>query len=681
MKTNKDYKTTPVRYIRGIGPKKALILNNIGIKTVEDLFSFFPRRYEDRSHFVSLSEVKIGDFVTVRGTVIAKGVRPTRSMKIFELVLDDGTGRLYCLFFNQPYLDKNFQIDDTVIVAGKLEFYKKRLQMNSPEYEIIKETGEDTVHTGRIVPVYPLTEGLSQRTLRVSMKALVEGYCDELEETLPAGIMERHYLLSRKEALRNIHFPENNFLLERARLRIVFEEFFTFELKIARKIARRLDFQTCFKVNQNSSYAGEFLSQLPFKFTQSQKQVMDEIMEDLSRPYPMNRLLQGDVGSGKTIIAAYALYVAARHKFQGAFLVPTEILAEQHFNTVSKLFDKLNVTVSLLTGSTPTLEKRNIIDAVRGGTLDVVIGTHALIQEEVKFKNLGFVVIDEQHKFGVRQRAYLRAQKRKPHVLIMTATPIPRTLGLMLYGDLDVSTLKELPFGERKVKTYWITKTKEKEIFAFVKKRLIQGDQAYIIFPLIEETEKSDLQAATEEYHKFQRGEFRDFKLGLIHGKIDNDEKARIMEEFRSGRIHLLVSTTVIEVGIDNPNASIIIIEHAERFGLSQLHQMRGRVGRRKQEAFCFLFGYPTTEVGKKRLRLMTKTNDGFRIAEEDLYLRGPGDFLGVRQSGLPEFKIADIVRDAEILKLAKEEAFREVRGKTQIDTDPASPSRLRRDG
>ena len=394
MKTKHEYKTTSVRYVKGIGPKKAAILNSIGIETVEDLFSFYPRRYEDRSTFVSLADVRIGDFVTVKGTVIAKGVRPTKTMKIFELALDDGTNRLYCLFFNQPYLDKNFQIDDTVIVAGKLEFYKKRLQMNSPEYEIIKDTGEDTVHTGRIVPVYPLTEGLSHRTLRSSMKALVERYCDELEETLPAVLLERHYLLSRRDALRNIHFQENTFLIERARFRIIFEEFFTFERAIAEKIARRQKYKSSFTITPDTAYMADFLTCLPFTLTESQRTAMDEIIGDLSEPHPMNRLLQGDVGSGKTIIAAYGLYVAARHALQGAFMVPTEILAEQHFNTVAPLFEKLNITVALLTGSTPTLEKRNIIDAIRQGTVDVAIGTHALIQDEVKFKKLGFVVID-----------------------------------------------------------------------------------------------------------------------------------------------------------------------------------------------------------------------------------------------------------------------------------------------
>ncbi|MBU1862535.1 MAG: ATP-dependent DNA helicase RecG [Candidatus Omnitrophica bacterium] len=661
MKEFKKDRQLSVRYLKGIGPKRAAAFESIGIHTIEDLFFFFPRRYEDRSHFSSLAEVIVDDFITIKGTVVAKGIRPTRSIKIFELVVDDGNGRIHCLFFNQPYLMNTFAIDDTVVLFGKVELYKKKLQLNSPEYEILKDDSEVTVHTGRIVPIYPLTEGLTQRSLRKSMKTLIEEYADTVEEIFPPVIMQRHYLLRRKEAFQNIHFPENNFLLERAHFRIVFEEFFEFECKVAQQIKDRSAIKNCFSIKTNEKAHSMFLSALDFSLTKSQEKAIKEIEDDFLKSYPMNRILQGDVGSGKTIIAAFALFLVAHHAFQGAFLIPTEILAEQHYSTVSKLFTALGVSFALLTGNTPPDKKKAIIAQVSKGEINVLMGTHALIQKEVTFSKLGLVIIDEQHKFGVEQREHLLEQTVRPHLLVMTATPIPRTLGLVLYGDLEVSTLRELPFGERGVKTYWITKKKEADVFLKVKEKMREGDQAYIIFPLVEETEKSDLAAATEEYERLKRTVFHEFNVGLVHGRMKKEKKSSVMEQFRAGKIHLLISTTVIEVGIDNPNASIIIIEHAERFGLSQLHQMRGRVGRGKKESFCFLFGEPTTENGKKRLRLMTKTNDGFKIAEEDLYLRGPGDFLGTRQSGLPQFRLADIVRDAETLRLAKKEAFQAV--------------------
>lgn len=646
-----------VRYIKGIGPKRGALLKELGIENVRDLLFYFPRRYEDRTHFVPLNQAVVGDFVVIKGRVIAKGVRPTRSIKIFELVIDDKTARLRCIFFNQAYLDSVFKIDDQVIVAGKLELYKRHLQINSPEYEIVNEK-EEAIHVGRIVPVYPLTQGLPARSFRAIMHDVTTQYALSIEESLPKQIIDKYNFPARGEALSIIHNPEDMDSLARARNRIIFEEFFLFEVEIAKRIKKRRTNREHAIFRHENHLIDSFKKLLPFELTCSQKKVLNEILHDFSLGFPMNRLLQGEVGSGKTIVAFFALWVAVESCYQGALLVPTEILAEQQYSAIQSFVKNRTIKCALLTGGLKSQERKDILQSISNGEVDVVIGTHALIQKDVQFKKLGLIVIDEQHKFGVRQRAHLRIQKEKPHCLVMTATPIPRTLGLTVYGDLEISTLKELPFGQRRVKTFWITKKKESDVFSFVKERLKKKEQAFIVFPLVEETEKSDLKAATVEFKRLKEKVFQEFHIGLIHGKMDKEKKQKVMNQFRCGDIHLLVSTTVVEVGIDNPNASIIIIEDAERFGLSQLHQMRGRVGRNKNEAYCFLFGEPTTETGKRRLRLMTKTNDGFKIAEEDLYLRGPGEFLGTRQSGLPQFKMAEILRDKEILQTAKNDAF-----------------------
>ncbi len=664
-KTQNVTPETPIQYLKGIGPKRAESLKRLGYEAIGDLFYFFPRRYEDRSRFRPIRSCRIGEFVTIKGEVLSTNVRPVKRREIFEMVIGDDSGTIHASWFNQGYLKKNFEAGDHIVLSGKVEFYN-RLQLNSPEYEVLISDEEETIHTGRITPIYPLTEGLWQRTTRAAMKQLIDHYPDILiREYLQPEIRERHHLDDLKHAVKNIHFPESFGLLQNARNRLVFDEFFLFELAILSKKEKEKQVGKASLISSSSEFAADFEKHLPFKLTASQKKVIHEILLDISKPVPMRRLLQGDVGSGKTLVAIMALLRACHSGFQSAFLVPTEILAEQHFKTVSKWLTPFNIPVKLMTGGTDEVTKQDIRYHLRQNKPIIIIGTHALLEEKVKFSNLALVVIDEQHKFGVKQRAHLLKGELSPHLLVMTATPIPRTLGLTLYGDLEISTINELPAGREAVKTYWITQQKEKEVFEFIIKKLNEGEQAYIVFPSIEETEKSDLLAAKKEYETLKKGMFKGFEVGLVHGKMDSREKESVMKRFHAGEIKLLVATSVIEVGIDNPQASIMVIENAERFGLSQLHQLRGRVGRGNKPSCCFLFGNPKTDEGKRRLRVLTKTNDGFKIAEEDLLLRGPGDFLGTRQSGMPQFALANLALDYDILRKAREEV------KLLLERDP----------
>jgi ATP-dependent DNA helicase RecG len=647
----------PVRYLRGVGPKRSEALQRLGIETIGDLFYFFPRRYEDRSRFVSVEAVKPGDFVTLKAAVLSKNLKRLRAMTLFEMAVGDATGFIHATWFNQPYLARQFQEGDELILSGKVDFYNSRLQLNSPEYEILSGSTEDTVHTGRIVPVYPLSEGLGQRGIRRALKELVDAHAGEAGDFLPPDLRQKLELVPLTQAIRNVHFPESQEALDRARRRLIFEEFFLFELALLTKIHRDRKATRAYAFANRDAIAEDFKRSLPFVLTGGQMEVMAEISGDLAKPVPMRRLLQGDVGSGKTVVAGLCLALAERNGLQSVLMAPTEVLAEQHHQTLSRLLAPFHIRCVLLTGSTPQAERGEILADLRGGNVPVAVGTHSLIQDDIKFARLGVVVIDEQHKFGVRQRAALLAGDIKPHLLVMTATPIPRTLGLTLYGDLDISTIRELPAGRKPIQTFWVTRSREEEILCRIAERLKSGEQAYVIFPLIDETEKLDLAAAKKGYEDLRGGVFREFQVGLIHGRLSRADRDRVMKEFREGKIKALVSTSLIEVGIDNPNATQMVIEHADRFGLSQLHQLRGRIGRGDKDSFCFLFGDPSTEDGKRRLRVLTKTHDGFAIAEEDLALRGPGDFLGTRQSGIPFFKIGDLLRDADLLRLARSEA------------------------
>ncbi len=647
-----------LRYIKGVGPKRCLLFQKIGIHSVRDLLYLFPRRYEDRSHFAPLDELPFEEPITCRGEIVDVKFKPIRGMPLVEILIGDAGGTLRVVWFNQPYLKNIFQCGQQVILFGKVEAYKKSLQMSNPEFEIVDGPSGESIHTGRITPIYPLTEGLFQRSLRTTLKEAIDHHlAGAIIDFLPQELRTRLDLMPLDQSLREMHLPTTFETLDKARRRIVFDEFFSFELQLFLKVkAIRREYQSpAFRISPG--LIDEFRSSLPFQFTGSQEKAVLDLVKDLERTVPMNRLLQGDVGSGKTVVAAFALLASHRSGHQSAFLIPTEILAEQHFRTLVKFLEPLGIRPELLTKSTETDKRARLISELKQGKVPVIVGTHALLQEDVTFKNLGLLVVDEQHKFGVHQRNQLLQRNPRPHQLVMTATPIPRTLALTVYADLDISTMKDLPTGRLPIKTYWITRKKQPDIFTHMADRIQKGEQAYIVFPLIEETEKTDLLAAKKEFERLRKTVFSKYRLGLVHGKMERSERETTMRAFTRGEIDILVATSVIEVGVDQPNATMMIIENAERFGLAQLHQLRGRIGRGTLESECFLFGEPTTAEGKMRLRLLTKLSDGFLIADEDLKLRGQGDLWGIRQSGEPLFRVAHPILDEAILLQARQEA------------------------
>ncbi|PIP68231.1 MAG: ATP-dependent DNA helicase RecG [Candidatus Omnitrophica bacterium CG22_combo_CG10-13_8_21_14_all_43_16] len=645
------------RFIKGVGPSRLSTLNKLGIETIHDLLCCFPRRYEDRSRIKKIREIRSGNFETIKAKVITFGDHMSKKgMNIFQVAVGDSTGVIHATWFNKPYMKDKFKIGQELILYGKAERYNY-LQMNNPEYEVLTGTQEDFVHIGRIVPIYPLTESLNQRWFRNIIKFTVDNYADGISEILPFEIRKRNDLMILKEAVRNIHFPVSDLVLKKARKRIIFDEFLILQTGIALKRASIKIDLTGYGHKMEGDLMGRFKANLPFEFTKSQSKVIKEIEDDMKSLEPMNRLLQGDVGSGKTIVALYALMLTVQNGYQGGLMVPTEILAEQHYRNIKELVENLGVKVMILSGDLKEEERRRRRHMIEIGEVDIVIGTHALIQEGVNFKKLGLAVVDEQHKFGVMQRAMLKSKAQNPDMLIMTATPIPRTLALTVYGDMDVSVIDELPPGRGGVKTFFFEEKNREKAYRIAEEEIKIGRQAYVVYPIIDESEKSDLRAAIK-MHKELAGLFPDLKIGLLHGRMKSKEKEAVMHDFKDQKINMLVSTIVIEVGVDISNASVMIIEHAERFGLSQLHQLRGRIGRGKHMSYCILVSKPKTDDAKQRISAMLKTQDGFRIAEEDLEIRGPGEFFGTRQHGLPELKIANIVRDREILEVAKKEAF-----------------------
>ncbi len=650
--------TIPVERVQGLSGRRGAELRRAGIGSVADLLLHFPRRYVDRSAVVPLADVPVGEEITVVGEVKKVDTRrPRRNLSIVEARLFDGTSYLKAVWFNQPFRARQLRPGVEVALSGKVERYRGRLQMSSPAVDLLDRPAESLV-TGRVVPIHPTAGGVAPGYLRRGIHNALQR-SRPLADPLASEVRGLLNLVSRDEALASIHFPESLEEVEPARRRLVFDELFRLEVALAMRKRRQVDEAAGIGHDPGVGLAEEFVKALPFSLTGAQQRVLAEIQSDMRGPHPMHRLLQGEVGSGKTVVALAALLTAVQGGYQGAVMAPTEVLAEQHYLSMEPLCSLVGVRMALLTSSSP--DRREVLDAVAAGTVDVVVGTHALIQEGVHFHRLGMAVVDEQHRFGVYQRVQLKekGQDLNPDLLIMTATPIPRTLSMTLYGDLDVSLLDEMPPGRPEVETRAVgTKPRELErVYDLVRAEVAAGRQAFVVCPLVEESPKVEAASATAEFERLQ-GLFPELRVGLLHGQMRPAQKSLVMEQLRNRQLDLLVATTVIEVGIDIPNATVMIIEDAHRFGLSQLHQLRGRLWRGAGPAYCLLVAEPTTEEGAARVAAMVATDDGFRLAEEDLRIRGQGTIFGARQAGMPDLKLADILRDAETLVAARREAF-----------------------
>ena len=646
----------PVQYVKGVGPKRATLFGRLGVETLRDLLYFAPKRYEDRSNLSPINSLESDTYQTVFCQVVdVKEERVRKNLTLIKARVRDDTGEAIAIWFNQTYLKNILKRGVKLYLYGNISRKYGRIEIQNPDYEIAD--GDETIHTGRIIPVYSLTEGLSEKIVRNIIWNTLNNYLEELEEFLPEEILDKYGFPDIKKAIWGIHFPDDEVTLRKSRERLTFEEFFILQLIILRRRMSLLkEYAPVIKVSRNLEK--RFLESLPFELTNAQKRVIEDIKRDLASGKSMQRLLQGDVGSGKTVVAAFFLYAVASNGYQGAIMAPTEILAQQHYDRIGPLLSNLGIESALLIGSTKEKEREEIKLGLSQGKIPVIIGTHALIQEDIEFKNLVGIVIDEQHRFGVMQRMALRNKGASPHFLVMSATPIPRTLALTLYGDLDISVIDELPRGRLPVATYWASGEQRAQVYNMVRKLVKNGQQAYIVCPLIEESDKLEAESAVKLAKEMQEEVFPEFRVGLLHGKMGINEKEEVMNRFRNGDIDILVSTTVIEVGVDVPNATIMVIENAERFGLSQLHQLRGRVGRGSLKSYCILISDLTSEDARERIKIMTRTQNGFEIAEADLSLRGPGELNGIRQHGIPEFKVGNIIRDTRILELAREEAI-----------------------
>jgi len=646
--------TDTVQYIKGVGPRKANLLAKLGIYTIGDLLEHYPLRYEDRRQLKAIGNLTDGEVGTFKATIVnCVESKPRRGLHITKIAVSDSSGTVQLVWFNQPHIKKNYKLGLNILVTGKV---KKIYQVEvlNPEIEII--TDVDGLETGGIVSVYATNESINQRFLRNIVRKILDDCCD-IPEILPPIIITQFSLLDRKLAYENIHFPQNMDALEQARRRLVFEELYLLQCGLLFIKKQHRSNTIGIKHGPDGSLSKQVKMQLPFILTDDQQKVLSEIKLDMEDVKPMQRLLQGDVGSGKTVIAALALAKTIENGYQGAMMVPTEILAEQHYDTFLNIFLPLGVRVRILTGKLPKRVREQVLEEIHNGLVDVVIGTHALIQDTVKFQYLGLVVTDEQHRFGVRQRAKLQEKGNTPDVLVMTATPIPRTMALTVYGDLDVSTIRQLPPGRKTIKTYVRGSDRRQLVYQFISNEIKNGRQAYVVCPLVEESEKINAQSAVELYEELMQTELENISCGLVHGKMKSADKELVMSGFYSGEIKVLVATTVIEVGVNVPNATVMIIENAERFGLAQLHQLRGRIGRGGYQSYCILLSDNKNPDTQERLTIMTKTNDGFVLAEEDLKMRGPGQFFGTKQHGLPDLKIADIINDIGVFLEARQAA------------------------
>jgi ATP-dependent DNA helicase RecG len=694
--------STPVQYVKGVGPRIAEVLAGKGIRTVGDLLHYLPFRYEDRLNPRGIAELRPGEMASVVGEVRNSGLFRTRSMPIFQLTIGQGRAKLRCLWFNATYLQDKFEPGQLIALYGKVEEdpRSRELQIIQPQFEILGDPGDgdngaekkaaESLEIGRIVPIYEAIGRVSARWFRRIIRTALENLTPELPDPIPAMVRAHLGLVSPHTALWNVHWPEPGESLQDlqssrtpAHVRIIFDELFFIELGLELK-RRQQKAQTGIAFRLDDRVRAAIKKILPFHPTTAQKRVLKEIAEDMQKPYPMRRLLQGDVGSGKTIVSFEAAIIAIENGYQVALMAPTEILAQQHYFSARRMLENAGYRIVLLTGSLESDRKREIRRHIAQGSAQLVIGTHALLEEKVEFANPGLVIVDEQHRFGVMQRLKLMkkagdAESRRatlaaegaearaesgptgsaePDVLVMTATPIPRTLALTLYGDLDLSVLDELPPGRTPIVTKCVSDDQSPRVWEFVRKQVMAGHQAYVVYPVIAENEESELKAAIKMYRELSGKVFADLKVGLLHGRLDAELKDQVMRMFQKGELQILVATTVIEVGVDVPNATIMVIEHAERFGLAQLHQLRGRIGRGAAKSYCVLMtGGKITEEGQRRLDAMVRTNDGFKIAELDLELRGPGEFFGTRQAGLPNFRVANIIRDAQLLEAAKQEA------------------------
>jgi len=641
------YLDSPLKYVKGVGENRAKLFSKLGLFTVGDIIHYFPRDYEDRSVYKPILEASDGESITVKVRFVTEitETRPRKNLSIQKAMVTDGVSYMNVTWFNQGYVKQSIDTSREYIFFGTVKRTGSRVEIHNPVFEEAEQSGN---LTGRIVPIYPLTKGITQNMLRKIIRNALNSVSDKIADILPVSFRHQYGLAEAAFSYEQIHFPTSMENMEIARRRLVFEELLLLQLGL-------------FSIKgSNSGQNGirfspvdvsPLLNALPFRLTPAQERVFEEIRADMESERRMNRLIQGDVGSGKTVLAALAMYIAASSGYQSAFMVPTEILAEQHYRTIAPLFEKLGFRVGLLTGGLRNREKEAIKKEAGEGRLDVLIGTHAVLEDSTMFGNLGLVITDEQHRFGVRQRAKLSRKGENPDLLVMTATPIPRTLALVLYGDLDVSIVDSLPPGRKPIKTYVVDESMRDRVYQFIRKNIAEGRQAYIVCPLVEESEELEVESATGLVEKIRDDALKGLRVGLIHGRMKSAEKDDIMRKFSKGELHVLVSTTVIEVGVNVPNANIMVIENAERFGLAQLHQLRGRVGRGPHQSYCILFNQSRSEISRQRMEIMAKSTDGFVIAEKDLELRGPGDVFGVRQHGLPEFRIANLYRDMAVLK------------------------------